>query len=487
MTGLTASMIAAEQMPKAKILLLEKLSATGGNSNFAEINAPARATTYAAARQKALDMFKASTYLKDPALLVNLYLDAAKNSAWLFTKHGVLLDETHMYYETRNGAKSMAKLTSQIKSDSAYANVEIRLNTRATALLLASDHKCTGVQALDVVSGAYKNINAKAVLLATAGMGTNLDLLSYYTGEDVQQKCLGLGAGQDGDGHLMVEQTAHGMCKGVYPTGMFHNVKGFSFSSPLGVAVALQPTNVWVNQRGERFVNEEATSVYPFIPAGKAIETEGYCFSIFGQNLKKYFETKGSDALWYYYYKTPTSLDSDLAKYKDNKYVFTAPTLEGLAQAMGVPSDTFVNTIKAYEANVTAGTGDSVLGKTAKYMVSLGDGPYYGFRIFSGIIQTNGGIRIDESCRVCDPFFTPIEGLYAGGISVHGFNVEVYSTGTSQAVALWSGSVAARHAVANLLGGTVAKNWYGDKEYDGPLADRTTANPLKQLLGNEPK
>lgn len=485
LTGLVASMLTAEQAPKAKILLLDKMGITGGNGNFAEINAGAAPISYEDAHKKAMETASKSTYIKDPVLLTNLYLDSSKNCAWLFNKHGILHDETGMYYETRNGAKSMAKLTSEIESDPTYQNIEIRLQTQATALLLTDDHTCTGIQICTVGSKDYTNINAKAVLLATGGAATNLDLLSYYTNQDVQEKCIGIGAGQDGDGHLMVEQTAHGMCKAIHPTGMFHNVKGFGFSSPLGVAAALQPTNLFVNECGVRYADENSINQYPFIPAGKCIELVGKAYSIFGQNLINYFEKNGSDTKWWYYYKTPTILQEDLKQYASNENVFTADTLEELADTLGVPVDKLLKTVDDYNADATAGTGDTVFGKAAEWMVPLGDGPYYAFRIFSGVCQTNGGIRVDQYCRVVDPYFTPIEGLYAGGISFSGLNGEVYSPGTSQAAALWSGSRVARHVVESVLGGKVTKNWYGDEDYSGPYPAREGKDPNKPLLGND--
>jgi fumarate reductase flavoprotein subunit len=483
LTGLVAAMLTAEQDANAKILLIEKFSVPGGNGNFAEINAGGHAVTYEAARARALETVKTSTWIKDPTLLTSLYFDTAKNSAWLFDKHGILHDDTGMYYETRNGAKSMEKLISEINTDPVYANIEIRINTQATALLLDDDHTCTGVQVR--ANNSYTDVKAKAVLLATGGLATNLDLLSYYTGEDVQEKCIGIGVGQDGDGHLMVEQTAHGMCKSVYPTGMFHNIKGFSMTSPLGVAVALQPTNLYVNQNGLRYGDESALNMYPFIPAGKAIELEGRALSIFGQNQIKYFEENGSDTLWWYYYKMPTSLQADLETYASNEYVYKADTLEDLAKAMDVPVEAFVKTVEDYNANAEAGTGDPDLGKPAEFMIPLGDGPYYGFRMFSGVCQTNGGIRVDEFCRVTDPYFVPITGLYAGGISFSGLNGEVYSPGTSQAAALWSGSKVARYVVEEVLGGTVAPDWFGEKEYDGITPQREGKDPNKPLLGTE--
>lgn len=483
LTGLTAVMVAAEQMPEAKILLLEKLPKTGGSSNFAEINAPMASLSAADARKKALDLTVKSMYLKKPELYVSLYMDAGKNCSWLFNKQGVKLDDTNFYYEDRAGGKAMAGLTSKIKTDKTYAGIEVRLGTRATALLLADDHTCTGVQVKNE-DGTYTNINAKAVMLATGGMGTNLDLLSYYSGfgSDLKAKCIGIGAGQSGDGHLMVENTAHGMSKEPYHTGMFNTASDFELTSPLSVAAIVQPTNIFINERGLRFADESVLNVYPFMSASKAIELQGKCFSVFGSNFKKYFESNGSDTLWFYYYKTPTKLDGELDRYKNSPCLFKSDTLEGLAKAMGVPADTLVKTVKDYSANASAGTNDPDYGKPASSMIPIGDGPYYGVRVFSGIISTNGGIRIDENCQVCDCSFTPIAGLFAGGIAVSGFNVEVYSTGTSQAVALWSGSKTARYVVENVLGGAVAANWFGSKEYDGPFMNRDGKNPNKPVI-----
>ncbi len=435
--GLTAAMIAAEQAPEAKILLVEKLPMTGGNGNFAEINVGTGQVTKEQAWETALGKVKASSYLKDVNLLASLAYDAGMNSAWTFVKHGIKHDETNMYYENRNGSTAMTQLVNEIRNDETYKNVEIRTSTRATALLMEDPYTCTGIQLKD--GAEYVHVKAKAVYLATGGMATNLELLSHFTNEDVLEKCFGIGAGQDGDGHLMVQQTAHGLCKSVHPTGMFHNVKGFSFTSPLGVAAALQATNLMVNQFGQRYSDELINSEYPFIAEGKALETNGKCYSIMGQNLIRKFEEEGSSTAWWYYYKTPTSLQEDLKAYESNDDVYTAETLEELAEAIGLPVEEFVETVETYEADVASGSGDSVFGKPAENMVSLGEGPYWAFRVYSGVCQTNGGIRVDEYCRVCDPYFVPVSGLYSGGISVSGLNTELYSTGTSQAAATWSG------------------------------------------------
>lgn len=65
---------------------------------------------------------------------------------------------------------------------------------------------------------------------------------------------------QDGDGHLMAEQTAHGRANHLTVDSLFNNVKDFSYDSALGVCVAMQPSNFWVNQDGLRFMNENISS-----------------------------------------------------------------------------------------------------------------------------------------------------------------------------------------------------------------------------------
>ena len=56
--------------------------------------------------------------------------------------------------------------------------------------------------------------------------------------------------------------------------------------------------------------------------------------------------------------------------------------------------------------------------------------------------------------------------------------------GTSQHGGLWSGCRAALRIVANNLGGTVADNWFGDKEYDGPMPDFANMEMNKPLPGS---
>ncbi len=463
--GMMGAMILAEQAPDAKIVLLEKNSDCGGSTNFAECNTPSGgASDRVQAYRSGYSQAAASSYIKDPILLAELSLDRGKNSAWLFTKHNI--GWSGMFYEGGNGRIPIQKLRAEVESDPAYKNISLYLNTRATALVVSDDgYEVTGIQVKNA-DGTYTTITCKAVLLATGGLSTNFDLLSYYTGQDVQEKCHGWGEGQDGDGHLLVEQTAHGQCKGITVSSLFNNVKGFEYDSALGVAATMQPANLYVNQYGLRFTSE---AINDTAASGKMVELAGKVWSILGQGLISHFENGGctrhysqfSDAL----VGAPCDLQSEFVKYAGNENVVKADTIAELAEKIGVDPARLTATVEQYEADCAAGTGDSYFGKAAAYMIPLGEGPYYALRLSSGVLNTNGGIRIDYNANVCDPYFTPIKGLFAAGVCCSGYDGEVYGGGTCQTSGMWGGSKAARVIVEDYLGGRVADDWFGPEEY----------------------
>ena len=463
--GMMGAMILAEQAPEAKIILLEKNDYCGGSTNMAECNAPSSGTTdRVAAYKSGYTQAASSSFIKDPMLIAEMALDKGKNSGWLFNKHGI--GYSGMFYEGGNGKIPIEKLRAELESDAAYANVSLYLSTRATALIVSEDgYEVTGIQVKNS-DGTYTTITCKAVILATGGLSTNFDLLSFYTGQDVHEKCHGWGAGQDGDGHLLVEQTAHGHCKSITVSSLFNNVKGFEYDSPLGVAATMQPQNLYVNQYGLRFCSENISDT---AASGKMVEGQGKVWSIMGQGLISFFEGGGcsrkysafSDALA----GVACDLQSEFTKYAANEYVVKADTLEELAEKIGVDAERFVSCVETYEADCAAGTGDSVFGKGADYMISLGEAPYYALKVSSGVLNTNGGIRIDYNANVCDPCMTPVKGLFAAGVCCSGWDGEVYGGGTCQTSGMWGGSKAARVIVEQYLGGTVAEDWFGDEDY----------------------
>ncbi len=494
-SGIVCAMICAEQAPDARVIVVEARSMCGGGTNFAEqADMPDLGMSWEEALMYGEETAAASHYVKDARLMAQQKYDLGRNSSWMFTKHAVPLQIRNMEklkefldageqihyqpvacYDGGDGSATIQFLVDEIETEDAYKNVEIRLETRGTALLLGDEHEVTGIQ-VKGSDGAYADINAKAVVLACGGMSNNLDLLQNYSNQDLSH-CVSVDQGHFGDGMVMAEQTAHGRCKTIALSSMLGYVDGFHYQSFLGLAAGDNPSALFVNQTGERFANEDAAritvdeKVTGVIGYSKLIEGQGIVYSVMGRGLLDYYETNGLfNAVGFYGHgqdERAFDLEAELEEYADNPNVLKADTLEELAEKMGVPADAFVACVERYDADAAAGAGDTLYGKDAQYMIALGEAPYYAFKLSSLIVNTNAGIRVNENCQVVDQAFVPVKGLYASGIAISGFVTDIYEVGNCQCVSIWSGSKAARTLVEQDLGGTVADDWYGDAEWNG--------------------
>lgn len=509
MAGVVCSMMVAEQAPDAKVLLVEAQADCGGGTNYAEQpDMPAQGVDWVAAMQAGDAAAASSHFVKDARLIAERAYDIGRNSAWMFKKHGIPLTIKNMQrlqqtldsfkagnpitrwngiagYEGGNGSRTIKRFIGEIESDPTYQNVEIRVKTRGVSLLLdgGDETAVSGVQ-VQGEDGAYVNLNAKAVVLACGGMSNNLELLQNYSNQELSH-CVAVEQNHFGDGFLMAEQTAHGRCKTIALSSMQSYVDGMHYQSWLCLAVGQTPTALFVNQEGVRFADENLYRItdqpdLDNINRSKLVEGQGATYSILGQNLLSYYKEERLPGMTMSFYgdgqeDRPYDLDADLEQYADLDTVFKADTLEELAQAIGVPSDAFVKTVTAYDADAAAGA-DSAFGKDAQYLVAIGDGPYYAFKLSSLIVNTNGGVRVDHDCRVVDQDFNPVKGLYAAGLTISGFVTDVYETGNCQCVSIWSGSKAGRSLVEQCLGGAVDENWFGDSEWDNAVDLPTFAN-----------
>lgn len=473
--GFMASMIAKEQAPDATVVMLEKNAKLGGSTNYAECNGPATNVDEAEARMKGLDAAARTGYIANSILHAERMKEQGDNADWLFAKHGVGWYRAGVvFYEGGNGSSCIATLTPIAEEE----GVDIRTEARATALLSDDEYTVTGVQ-YENADGDVVHITAKAVILATGGMSTNKDLLGQYSSQDMD-KIIGWGEGQDGDGHLLAEQTAHGRANHLTVDSLFNNVgngtDSLAYDSPLGVSAAMQYSNCFVNEYGVRFCDESGGGALGTAESGKLVESQGYVFSIMDAANIAAYEAGGCERHYSGFADAcvgaTLDLQSELAQYEGVDYIFKADTLEELGKAIAAKVDAFVvedflAEIAAYNGYADAGA-DAAYGKDGKYVWKIEEGPFYAFQICSGMLNTSGGIRINRDAQVTDARGKVIDGLYAAGVCTSGWDGEVYGGGTCQTVGMWAGSRAARHAVENKLGGTVADDWMGTERSQDP-------------------
>lgn len=473
--GFMASMIAKEQAPDAVVIMLEKNSNLGGSTNYAECNGPATNVEDPEALMRGFKSAKGTNFIANSMLHAAMARERGDNADWLFAKHGVGWYRAGVvFYEGGNGSSCIKTLTPIAQEE----GVDIRPSSRATALLTADEYTVTGVQYEDA-TGKIVHINAKAVILATGGMSTNKELLGQYSSQDMC-KIIGWGEGQDGDGHLMVEQTAHGRANHLTVDSLFNNIgngdESLAYSSPLGVSAAMQYSDCFINEYGVRFCDESDGGSLGTSQSGKLIESQGYVLSVMGsENIAKY-EAGGcmrhysgfADAC----VGAEIDLQSELEQYADVDYIFKADTIEGLADEIAKKIDffdkeAFVAEIAKYNGFADAGV-DTDYGKAAEYLWPIKEAPFYAFQVCSGMLNTSGGIRINTNAQVTDARGKAIDGLYAAGVCTSGWDGEVYGGGTCQTVGMWAGSRAARHAIVNKLGGTVSDDWMGTVRSEDP-------------------
>lgn len=447
--GFAAALTAMEE-GAGSVVMLEKNGTLGGSTNFAECPAGARPFEYteAEARAAAAGAQSDTQGVSDPMLLYCLFRDAKENFGWLFDTHGVgwtKNGQAPAFYEGGNGSTAITKLTSDAAK---YDGLQILKSTPATQLLVSDEYTVTGVRAKND-DGTYTDYTAKAVVLATGGMSTNKTLLANYTSQDLD-KTIGWGQGQDGDGQLMAEQTAHGRANHLTVDSLFNNVAGFSYDSALGACVGMQPSDFWVNQNGLRFMNENISST---AVSGKVVEEQGDVWSILDADaVTKY--AAGGCSRHYSGFADPlvgnpiSGLQDEIDKYLTSASTecFKANTIDELAKAIDVDATTLKSEITAYNTGT-----DAEWSKEAENMWPIQTAPFYAFRISSGMLNTSGGIRITTDAQVCDARGKVIDGLFAAGVCTSGWDGEVYGNGTCQANALYCGRTAAKYICKNLL------------------------------------
>lgn len=493
MGGFAASMLTKEQAPDAHVVMLEKLNSLGGNTSFAEGGGGFLNMTPAEAVKAVQAEVIQRNFVVDPSLFYALKIQQGDCADWLFGKHHVIVKDYgsgQPLYDGGTGASMIATLTPQAEE----LGIDIRTESRATALVLEDEYNVTGVQYRDK-DGKVTQLNAKAVVIASGGMNTNPELLELYSNVDLN-KIMPLGIGQDGDGHLMAEQTAHGRTGLQTIDGFFAGIgtaeDPCGFDSDLNTAAGFQFSDCFVNEYGNRFYDESFSfntgSQLFFTCIPQMVLSQSQAYSIFDASYVQRWEAgewqnghNGFDSATKQ--GQPLTVQPEIERVSGSSWFHQADSIEALGEALaevvpGFSVENFVATIDAYNA-AAAGEQPDEFGKPQEFVWALQTPPFYAAKLGVNAYNTNGGIHINKDAQVIDPDGKPIVGLYASGIATHGWDSQVYGGGTNQPVALWCSCVAARHIVENQLGGTFAKDWMGDVPMSSILgSDYTNGNPL---------
>jgi succinate dehydrogenase/fumarate reductase flavoprotein subunit len=277
----------------------------------------------------------------------------------------------------------------------ANPNITVMLSTPAVGLV-TNNGEVVGVQA--IANGTLSYFKAKRAVVLTTGSFARNDELSHELSQFVYYGVKGNSLGDTGDGIIL------GQSVGAALQGPFGDMSHPRAVSGLTISVN---TSIFVNNRGQRFVNEDLMSVpnsqlvAPYIPSGWTSYYAG--FQISNQDKMQawaIFDTAG---------KGTNSLAPP---------VVTANTIPALATALGMSPDALTNTVNLWNANAASNT-DPLYGR-CRYFFQLSTPPYYACPLNWTCDDAWGGLRINGNTQVLNSFGQPIPHLYAAGATTGG-------------------------------------------------------------------
>lgn len=256
----------------------------------------------------------------------------------------------------------------------------------------------------------------KGVILATGGIHEDPEMTAYYCDDYINrvQRCEHGPAGfSTGDGHKM----------GLWVGGKMQEGGAFPLMLHPQANAMFHGCFPFVNLNGERFMNE-GTWVQ-----GKSMnvmnQPGNIAYSIFDKNYGSYNRQSleggtGGGMFWdtmmaaigqpFADDDVTATVESDVA----NGNTLVADTLEELAEKIGCPVETFVETIRRYNALV-AEKNDEDFHKPAEFLYPVEEGPFYAAKVGVALLAVVGGLSVNTDLQVLNNDREPIPGLFATG------------------------------------------------------------------------
>ena len=326
-----------------------------------------------------------------------------------------------------------------------HANIRFLWNVQATKLV-QNGNRVTGVRMLNLRETSEQSLKADAVVLATGGFQSNLDMVREFWPVDVTfpEKILaGSGRNSVGRGHRLAQAAGAELVKMDHQWNYFTGIPDPRQTESNHGLSAANMYGILVNPQGKRFANLHnwAKEVMPPMLRQKRVTV----WFVFDEATRSKFTISGSD--WADFKKVERLVldNPDL--------VAKADTIAGLAAQTGLPPENLQATIARYNALVDKGRDEdfgrfgpdrSDFNNTAS--PKLETPPFYAMQSWPLTRKSMGGVAIDLQCRVQTRSKTPIPGLYAVGelTGLAGINGKAALEGTFLGPCIVTGRVAAR-------------------------------------------
>ncbi|MEE8160049.1 MAG: FAD-dependent oxidoreductase, partial [Acidobacteriota bacterium] len=316
-------------------------------------------------------------------------------------------------HSTLGGGRAL--VTTLYRESLKYPNVEFMWNHKVTDLV-QENGRISGVATENLRTGEARTFRASAIILATGGFQSNLEMVREFWPQDLKfpdRLLFSAGFNATGSGHELAEE-AGGVLHYMdhqwnYATGIPHprhqgTDRGLSGGSSV---------SIWVNAQGRRFVNESASPRYSF-PA-IVNQTSSTYWAIFDDKAGVRMSGTGWD--------DPKQVISEEAP----DLMKSAGSIEELAKRVGLPADALKGTVDRYNAMVYQSKDEDFGRFDSDRLPSeeidirphtpqkIEQPPFHAIQSYPVTRKSMGGVSIDLSARVLDRNNQPIPGLYAVG------------------------------------------------------------------------
>jgi fumarate reductase flavoprotein subunit len=478
--GLAAAVAFAEASTETglkNIAVIEKRGNTGGTSAMASgiFAAESQVQKRQVVTAKKDDMFKFMmnwSHQSVNARIIRAYIDRSADTVkWLEDKglrftalpHSPIDNPLTWHVPRGNGAELMKTLAKAAR----VLGIEIFTNTSLKKIVTDQKGAATGVIAES--QGKEITFKSKTIVIATGGFAGDKELLKKLCPRYRDNMALGgqpnmgdgifkayeAGAAGEGLGMLMIGGP-FGLGAKVLTIGQEPDIVHIQM-----IFVTGEPSCLWLNKQGRRFINETASFNYYEGINSVIRQTDGISYAIFDSGLPRRITETGLNNVpsgfefgERHRMPLPEGLEKELQKLADKDSIKISDKWEDIADWLGLDRRTLMATVTEYNADCARGY-DPVFNKDRQFMIPLDTPPYYGVKMASSYLNTLGGIRINEKMEVLDKQDSPIKGLYCAGVDAGGWTSETYCAalpGTAFGWAINSGRIAGESAFRFIKG-----------------------------------
>ncbi len=383
------------------------------------------------------DLMEVGQYRNDPALVRQYVEDNLSAYHWL-RDHGVEFGQVQAAsgQSVPRSHPSNPRRVIELLHAAARQVPNLTVVTGVVADRLIQNHETGRIVAVMAHQGEQEfRLNAShGVVLTSGGFCQNEEMIAAFAPGKERALRLG-GRGNYGDGIKMAWLLGAGLRDMPYVKGTFGNHPKAQ-SGHHTACLAVYKGGIAVNKEGRRFVDESLD--YKLLGDACLEQEDALGFQIFDEGVMRQ--------------EVPGYPIFDFHRRITEGLMITAPTLEELADRIGVSSDRLAETVAAYNDLVRSG-GEDPFGRkhlTHRFgsLVTIEEPPFYAYPSTSAIIATYAGITVNPKANVLDVFGEPIPRLFAAGEVMGGFHGAAYMTGTSLGKATVFGRIAGREAAS---------------------------------------